>query len=120
MACVDHGERRRTRVHSFEVCELVVHDDGDGRDVWLCVNDRSSHQCCLCVLVVAIAWALAHHVDLHLAELTNLGRQRAAEAVGVQRLGWGGERTKHESVQWRVLIIERDDERECTALRRAS
>ena len=43
-----------------------------------------------------------------------------AEAVGEQILGWGGERTKHESVQRRVLIIERDDERECTALRRAS
>ena len=50
------------------------------------------------VLVVASAWALAHHVGRHLGELTDLGRQRAAEAVGVQRLGWGGERAKHESV----------------------
>ena len=72
------------------------------------------------VFVVASAWALAHHVGRHLGDLTDLGWQRAAEAVGVQFLGWGGERTKHESVQWRVLIIERDDERECTALRRAS
>ena len=63
---------------------------------------------------------VAHHVRRHLGQLTDLGRQRAAEAVGVQVLGWGGERTKHESVQWRVVIIERGDERECTALRRAS
>ena len=63
---------------------------------------------------------VAHHGVRHLGELTDLGRQGAVEAVGVQILGWGGERTKHESVQWRVLIIERDDERECTALRRAS
>ena len=72
------------------------------------------------VLVVVGAWALAHHIFGHLGELTDLGRQRAAEAVGGQLLGWGGERTKHESVQWRVWIIERDDERECTALRRVS
>ena len=72
------------------------------------------------MLVVASAWALAHHGDLHLGDLTNLGRQHTAEDVGVQTLGWGGEDTRHESVQWRVLIIERDDERECTALRRAS
>ena len=72
------------------------------------------------VLVNVGAWALAHHLGSHLHELTDLGWQRAAEAVGVQFLGWGGERTKHESVQWRVWIIERDDERECTALRRAS
>ena len=72
------------------------------------------------VLVVVGAWALAHQFLRHLGELTDLGGQGAAEAVGVQILGWGGERTKHESVQWRVWIIERDDERECTALRRAS
>ena len=72
------------------------------------------------MLVVASAWALAHHDGRHLAEVTNLGRQRAVEAVGVQILRWGGERTKHESVQWRVGIIERDDEQECTALRRVS
>ena len=71
------------------------------------------------MLVVASAWALAHHAVIHLGELTELGRQRAVEPVGGQALGWGGERTKHESVQWRVWIIERDDERECTALRRA-
>ena len=75
---------------------------------------------CVCLFVVVGAWALAHHGDLHLGELTNLGRQRAVEAVDLQPLGWGGERTKHESVQWRVWIIERDDERECTALRHAS
>ena len=72
------------------------------------------------VLVVVGAWALAHHAERYPGELTELGGQGAAEAVGAQKLGWGGERTKHESVQWRVLIIERDDERECTALRRAS
>ena len=63
---------------------------------------------------------VAHHADRHLGELTDLGRQRAVEAVGVQILGWGGERTKHESVQWRVWIIETDGGRECTALRRVS
>ena len=36
----------------------------------------------------------------------------------LQILGWGGERTKHESVQWRVLIIETDDERESEQLLR--
>ena len=74
----------------------------------------------VCLSLPELAWALAHHVSKHLGEQTDLSRQRAAEAVLVQILGWGGERTKHESVQWRVLIIERDDERECTALRRAS
>ena len=54
------------------------------------------------VLVVVGAWALAHHALLHLGELTNLGGHGAAEAVGVQTLEWEGERTKHESVQWRV------------------
>ena len=73
------------------------------------------------VLVVASAWALAHHEVPHHAELTDLGWQRAAEAVGLQVLRWGGERTKHESVQWRVWIrMERDNERECTALRRVT
>ena len=72
------------------------------------------------VVAIIIPWALAHHVGRHLGELTDLGGQGAAELVGTQILGWGGERTKHESVQWRVWIIERDDERECTALRRAS
>ena len=72
------------------------------------------------MFVIVRAWARAHHAGHHLGELTDLGGQGAAEAVVVQRLGWGGERTKHESVQWRVLIIERDDERECTALRRAN
>ena len=71
----------------------------------------------VCVLVVVSAWALAHHCGCHLGELTELGGQRAAEAVVAQILGWGGEGTRHESVQWRVLIIERDDERKCTALR---
>ena len=72
------------------------------------------------VLVVVGAWALAHHAARHLVELTDLGWQRAAEPVGAQILGSGGERTKHESVQRRVLMIERDDERECTALRHVS
>ena len=44
------------------------------------------------MLVVVGAWALAHHVGRHLSELTELGWQRAAEAVFVQILGWGGER----------------------------
>ena len=43
------------------------------------------------VLVVVGAWALAHHVGLHLNELTDLGGQGAAEAVALQILGWGGE-----------------------------
>ena len=72
------------------------------------------------MLVVVGAWALAHHLIGHQGELTELGGHDAAEAVEVQRLGCGGERTTHESVQWRVWIIERDDERECTALRRPS
>ena len=42
----------------------------------------------VCVLVVVGAWALAHHVGRHLGELTDLGRQRAVEAVVGQRLGW--------------------------------
>ena len=71
---------------------MIGHDDGDGRDVKLCMNDRSSHRCCLRVLVVASAWALAHHVGRHLAELTDLGRQRAVEAVGVQNLNGVGRR----------------------------
>jgi hypothetical protein len=40
------------------------------------------------VLVVVSAWALAHHAKPHRGELTDLGRQRAAEAVNVQILGW--------------------------------
>ena len=57
-------------------------------------------------LLLALAWALAHHVLRHLGELTDLGGQCAVEAVGVQKLGWGGEGTKQLSVQWRVLINE--------------
>ena len=76
-------------MHSFEARELIVHDDGDRRDVWLCVNDRSSHRCCLCMLVVVGAWALAHHAAVHLSEQTDLGRQHPGEFVPVQILGWG-------------------------------
>ena len=87
-------------MHSFEARELIVHDDGDGRDVWLRVIGRSLIVNVVRVLVVVGAWALAHHVVRHLGELTDLGWQRAAEAVGVQTLGWGGEREpdRHESV----------------------
>ena len=94
-----------------------------GRDVWLRVIGTSSHQRCLCVcsqFVVASAWAQAHHAGRHLGETTELGRNCAVEAVLIQILGWGGERTKHESVQWHLLIMGTDNERECTALRRAS
>ena len=45
----------------------------------------------LCLSIVVCAWILAHHVLLHLGELTNLGGQRAVEAVGPQQLGRGGE-----------------------------
>ena len=76
---------------------------------------RRSFRRCPCYIEVVSAWALAHHHAIHLGELTELCRQRAAEAVGVQILGWGGERTKHESVRWRAWIIERDNERKCTA-----
>ena len=72
-------------------------------------------------LVVVGAWApVAHKIARHPGELTNLGGHGAAEAVVAHKLRWGGERAKHESVQWRVLIIERDDERERAALRRVS
>ena len=60
--------------------------------MWLRVLGRSLIVNVVRVLVVVGAWALAHHAGRHLDELTDLGRQRAAELVGVQPLGWGGER----------------------------
>ena len=50
----------------------------------------------MCLLLMVGALALAHQGDRILGELTDLGRQRAVEAVFHKSLGWGGEGTTHE------------------------
>ena len=58
----------------------------------------------VCVYRCRCLGALAHHVGLHLGELTNLGRQGAAEAVTAQTLGWGGERTNMSQYNGMLII----------------